>query len=130
MINEQFLSDLIDVFNQPGNTTPYGLAESEVEAMLATLVVEQEQAIEKKPVCVVKHWTIWQMAEDHKLFLLKADYVISHTWGLRQQGDWVRTSPLINFREQCIFETKNTIYLMVGPGTIKTVSANDALQFF
>ena len=32
-------------------------------------------------------------------------------------GDWVRTSPIIKFTQDCICETSNLFYILVGHGT-------------
>ncbi|WP_417539904.1 DUF6957 family protein, partial [Marinobacter sp.] len=37
-------------------------------------------------------------------------------------GNWVRTTPLLNFTPPCIFETTNTVYILVGEGRRKTAS--------
>ena len=45
-------------------------------------------------------------------------------------GEWVRTSPLVSFTENCIFETKNTVYLLVGKGSRKTIPLDTAMSFY
>ena len=94
-----------------------------------------------KPVCVVKNWMWWDLEvteqqkqllkeNDQHAGLIKADTVIEDEAGRFRPGDWVRSSPLVNFTENCIFETKNTVYLLVGKGSRKTISLYTAISFF
>jgi len=39
-------------------------------------------------------------------------------------GNWVRTTPLLSFTPPCIFETRNTVYILLGEGKRKTTSLN------
>lgn len=126
-VNSCQLAELINMFRQPGDSTPFGIDENQILSLVDRVIAEKS---EYKPMCVVKDWTIWRVAEASDLFVLKADNVISHSLGHRQPGSWVRTSPLISLRHNAVFETKNTIYLMVGPGTIKDVAAKDVVAFF
>jgi len=94
-----------------------------------------------KKLCIVKNWQWWDLTlsdQDKKLFaqngqvpaLIKADTIIEDEADRFPRGGWVRTSPLVCFSESCIFETKNTLYLLVGNGSRKTVSLSAAVAFF
>ena len=126
-INSCQLAALVDTFHQPGESTPFGIDEDQIESLVEQVIAEQQ---EYKPICIVKHWMIWRVLEAKDLIVLKADHVISHSLGHRPAGSWVRTSPLVSFRHKAVFETKNTAYLLVGPGTIKDVSAKNVVAFF
>ncbi|PKM30014.1 MAG: hypothetical protein CVV07_10095 [Gammaproteobacteria bacterium HGW-Gammaproteobacteria-11] len=39
-------------------------------------------------------------------------------------GNWVRTTPLLGFTSPGIFETTNTVYILLGTGRRKTTSLN------
>ncbi|WP_371257873.1 hypothetical protein [Pseudoalteromonas sp. '520P1 No. 423'] len=94
-----------------------------------------------KYVCVVKHWQWWDLDLGEKLTelftsagqsscVIKADYVIDDQIGRFNEGDWVRTSLLLKFHHNCIFETANTFYLLVEEGTRKTINSNLAGAMF
>ncbi|MEE2003148.1 hypothetical protein QWY20_16970 [Alkalimonas sp. MEB108] len=119
------IEELAALFNQPGDSTPFGIDAQAIEPMMQKIVEEQ---IKYKPICAVNHWVIWRVDEADDLIVLKGD-VLFHSLGHREPGNWVRTSPLISFRYNCVFETKNTVYLMVGPGTMKDVPARSVLAF-
>jgi hypothetical protein len=78
-------------------------------------------------------------AEQHKQLLkksgkhaalIKADTIIDDEAGRFRPGDWVRTSPLVSFTENCIFETQNTVYLLVGKGSRKKIPLDTAMSFY
>ena len=80
-----------------------------------------------------------EVTEQHKQILLenrqlaaliKADTVIDDEAGRLCSGDWVRTSLLVSSTENCLFETKNTEYLLVGKGSRKIISLDTALSVF
>ena len=94
-----------------------------------------------KPVCVVNNWMWWdlEVTDQHEQLLkqngqqaalIKADTVIDDEAGRLRPGDWVRSSPLVSFSENCIFETQNTVYLLVGKGSRKRISLDTAIAFF
>jgi len=94
-----------------------------------------------KYVCVVKQWQWWDLDVGQKLAeifssvgqspcVIKADYVIYDQVGRFNEGDWVRTSLLLRFHENCIFETPNTFYLLVSEGTRKNIDAGLAGAMF
>ncbi len=85
-----------------------------------------------KNVCSVKNWQWLDLDLEEKIkneveqseqqfCLIKADYVIDDQAGRFDEGDWVRSSLLLNFHENCVFETRNTFYILVGKGTRKSV---------
>lgn len=86
--------------------------------------------IASKKTCAVKNW-IWidldvtdeqrKMIKDYgtEPSIIYAHSCIEDSAGRFRVGDWVRTTPLINFHDPCIFETANTLYLLCGPGVRK-----------
>lgn len=45
-------------------------------------------------------------------------------------GDWVRSTPLVSFSEDCFFQTRNTLYVMVGDGQRKQAEFNTVMSLF
>lgn len=91
--------------------------------------------------CTVRDWTIadLEIAEDEKyLFveqgilpiLLYAERVLTDSACRFSPGDWVRSTPLKCFSDGCLFQTRNTIYVLVGPGCRKTVDPTVVMGFF
>ena len=91
--------------------------------------------------CTVRDWTIadLEIAEDEKyLFveqgilpiLLYAERVLTDSACRFSPGDWVRSTPLKRFSDGCLFQTRNTIYVLVGPGCRKTVDPTVVMGFF
>jgi len=106
----------------------------------------------EKNVTIVKFWQWWDMktwdesyseadiAEieketrakgiDWPPSMIMADRILASTNPCFEEGHWVRTSPLVEFRDNYLFETKNTIYVLTGPGPRKKVSPKIAMSFF
>lgn len=131
------LDNLVSAFNHEGDTFDAGCDESDIGLFKSKC----RELLPKKSICVVKNWMWWdlEVTDQHKQLLMqngqqaaliKADTVIDDEAGRLRPGDWVRTSPLVNFTENCIFETKNTVYLLVGKGSRKTISLDTAISFF
>lgn len=45
-------------------------------------------------------------------------------------GDWVRTTPLVSFSEGCFFQTRNTLYVLVGDGQRKQAEFSTVMSLF
>ncbi|QJD59949.1 hypothetical protein HG264_14085 [Pseudomonas sp. gcc21] len=86
-----------------------------------------------KPFRIVRDW-IWaelnvaeKIADDLQQQDLKPVMVYAHDVMFDSThrfapGNWVRTTPLLRFTPPCIFETTNTVYILVGEGKRKTTS--------
>jgi hypothetical protein len=131
------LDNLVSAFNHEGDTFDAGCDESDIDLYKTKC----REFLPYKSVCVVKNWMWWdlEVTEQHKQLLkqngqhavlVKADTVIDDEAGRFLPDDWVRSSPLVNFTENCIFETQNTVYLLVGKGSRKTISLDTAISFF
>lgn len=77
--------------------------------------------------CLVADWAILDIEvsarqrkaiADRGLFpaLVYALTVIQDSKGRFPPGDWVRTTLAVSFTHGCLFETKNTIYVLMGSG--------------
>jgi hypothetical protein len=131
------LENLESAFNSKGAAFDAGCDESSIERYRDKC----HEHIPNKKVCVVKNWMWWDLdiPEQHKQLLqqsgqhatlIKADTIIDDEAGRFRPGEWVRTSPLVSFTENCLFETKNTVYLLVGKGSRKKISLDTALSFY
>ncbi|WP_375277324.1 DUF6957 family protein [Pseudoalteromonas marina] len=131
------LDNLVSAFNHEGDIFDAGCDESDIDSYKSKC----KKLIPYKPVCVVKNWMWWDLEvteEESNVLkqngqhasLIKADTVIDDEAMRFRPGDWVRSSPLVSFTENCIFETQNTVYLLVGKGSRKTISLDTAISFF
>jgi hypothetical protein len=94
-----------------------------------------------KPYCLVEQWTIFRAdltpdeltrvhAADHLPLFMFAHKVMEDSRGRFQPGDWVRSSMCVTFDDGVMFETKNTIYVLMGPGHEQTASLKTIFSFF
>lgn len=83
-----------------------------------------------RPYCLVRDWIIIEVEvpDDYRASLaadrlapnvLYASDVVLHSAGKRQSGDWVRSTFQRSFTQGYLFETKNTTYVLIGPGLRK-----------
>lgn len=97
---------------------------AEVEAILS---------FSGRPYCLVRDWTIIEVAvsDEYRASIsagglapnvLYAANVVLHSSRKRQPGDWVRSTFQRSLRGY-FFETKNTTYMLLGPGHRKRGSA-------
>lgn len=94
-----------------------------------------------KPYCLVEEWTIFridvtpdELAKLHTAgqipMIVFAHNVIEDSQGRFQQGDWVRSSMCTSFNDGVVFETRNTAYVLIGPGHEQSASLKEAFSFF
>lgn len=62
--------------------------------------------------------------------LLYAHQVVLDSRGRFFPGDWVRSTPLVAFTDDCFFETGNTVYMLLGNGTRKTAELSTVNMIF
>jgi hypothetical protein len=95
----------------------------------------------RKAYCLVEQWTLYQAdvsADDlakihaarHLPLVVFAHRVIEDSRGRFQPGDWVRSSMCTSFDGSILAETKNTVYVLVGPGRRQTASLKAIFSFF
>lgn len=82
------------------------------------------------PYCIVRDW-IWidlilteeeqgiLRSSGREAVMLYARGVLYDSERRFDVGDWVRTTPLVSFTEGCFFQTRNTLYVLVGNGQRK-----------
>ena len=92
-----------------------------------------------KAFCVVKQWILIDLTvnsdEKEKLTglgllpaTLFAHEIVLDSKGRFQPQMWVRSNFGVSFTEGCMFETKNTVYLLLGPGLRKEASIGAAFS--
>ncbi|WP_415914960.1 DUF6957 family protein [Pseudomonas lundensis] len=94
-----------------------------------------------KPYCLVEQWTIFRAnltpdelervyAANHLPLFLFAHKVLEDSRGRFQPGDWVRSSMSVTFEDNVMFETKKSVYVLIGPGHEQTASLKTIFSFF
>lgn len=85
-----------------------------------------ETEFPNKPWCLVRDWVIYGIPEESftayagrglQPTMVYADCIVrdeQHRWDV---GQWVRSSPLKSFTHGCLFETENTVYVLLGDGS-------------
>ncbi len=87
----------------------------------------------RRPLCIVSNWTYWDIEYSEKDiatlkeedFLPAAIFSENLIWDEQKRwppGYCVKSTWLKTFELNCIFHTKNTSYLLVGPGTRFSIS--------
>jgi hypothetical protein len=131
------LSKIADMLSDDGELFDAGCSSNQIDHFIEI----SRNVAPKKQVCVVKNWMWWdlQFSEAEiqrisklglKAAMIKSDYVIEDEAGRFNDGDWVRSSCLKQFHASCLFETQNTVYLLVGSGTRKTIQWDEASRVF
>lgn len=91
--------------------------------------------------CLVEEWTVFRatVSDDelnairvagHLPLFLYAHRVVEDSRGRFQPGDWVRSSMCVSFDDGVMFETKNTVYVLLGPGAEQVASLKTIFSFF
>ena len=94
-----------------------------------------------KPYCLVEQWTVFRAdvnpdelkticARGHLPLFVFAHNVVLDSRGRFQPGDWVRSSMCVSFDDGVMFETKNTVYVLLGPGAEQVASLMTIFSFF
>ena len=117
MNNKVTPKSLSDAFHTKGEECGLGCDESNLDKLWTKAI---ELAGINKSVYAVKNW-VWMdiEIEEEQLSIVKADYVLRSNSRNFDIGDWVRTSPIVNFKDNCICETLNSFYILVGKGSRK-----------
>lgn len=93
-----------------------------------------------KPYCIVRNWTLFCAdltpeelvtveRAGHLPLYLYAFEVILDSKGRFQPGYWVRSSMCVQFLEGFLFETRNTVYVLVGEGVEQKASLKTIFSF-
>jgi len=129
--------NLLNALGKSGEPFDIGCSEADIPKLLEI----HNTLFEHKKHCIIKDWkwcdvslpekdvATFKAQGMHPSFVL-ANYVIFDESGRFNEGDWVRTTLLTQFHEPAIFETINTVYILVGPGTRESKSLKDAAGLF
>jgi hypothetical protein len=113
---------------QEGHVSSAGtsLSQPEIEALLA-------ERFPRRPYCLVEDWLIFHVDEPQesldrvRSLGLQPMFLYSHcvnydSEGRFPPGGWVRSTLCKTYDSVCMFETRNTVYVLVGPGREQTAS--------
>jgi len=103
------------------------------------LIALAAKAFPGKPFCVVRQWILIDLTvnpdEKEKLMgsgllpaTLYAHEVVLDSRNRFQPGMWVRSNFGVSFTAGCMFETKNTVYLLWGTGHSKKATVGAAFS--
>lgn len=120
---KQLIEQFAQLYNEEGDPCDFGCREESVEEM----IVHAKELFPSKPFCVVSRWcwadvdTDVRLAEEFQRTgiqpcFIYANKIIRDEMDRWAEGSCVRTSFLAAFHEGCIFSTRSTNYLLVGPG--------------
>ena len=62
--------------------------------------------------------------------MIYAHEVVMDSQGRLKPGDWVRTTPMVSFSDGFCFQTRNTAYFLLGPGTRKSAELATVVKVF
>lgn len=122
---KQFTTEDIANLFTPGAHCPLGCQTSDVPAMISYC-----RHLSPKKYCTVRGWQLWTLQAQPLRQIVYADCLLDDEAGRFPSGYWVRTTEVISIYENCICETPNTLYILVGEGTTKEVAPELALSFF
>lgn len=106
-----------------------------------TLIQLVQSRFPNKGFCIVQQWTILRaIASDadytkihvhgHLPLFVFAEKVILDSRGRFDYGNWVRSTMAISFQDGFLFETKNTVYVLMGDGDEKSASLAAILSLY
>ncbi|WP_410951721.1 DUF6957 family protein [Pseudomonas sp. S1(2024)] len=126
--NADTLQQISDFLYGGGTRSMTGCTPDRVQEM----VVLANQRFPHKSVCVVSDWIYAELeiseadraaclAAGIEPVMIYSSKVVSDQRRPYFVGGWVRSTPMVSFTEGCLFESRNTIYLLQGPGIAKSV---------
>ncbi len=111
------------------------------ELSLEDVLLTAREHYKHLPLCAVEEWIILDAivtdAERAKVIaagcqpmFLFAHKVVHDEQRRFEPGHWVRSSMGTAFKEGCLFETRNTVYVLLGPGHRKSASIEVIFSLF
>lgn len=108
---------------------------------LEDVLAQARQRFKWMPLCVVKDWVILDaiVTDDERVkvkaagcepMFLFAHNVLHDDNRRFEPGHWVRSSMGTSFKDGYLFSTRNTIYVLVGPGYRKQSSIQAIFSIF
>jgi hypothetical protein len=130
------LNDFHSTLFEPGDKCDHGW-----HGVVDEALVKKAIELSGKPCCLVQDWVIWDLDfNDEQLeqvnsmgnlptIVYARNVMEDHHYRFRA-GDKVRSSLLKKLHENAFFETSNTMYILVGPGTRKSIKPEFVEHFF
>lgn len=111
------------------------------ELPLEDVLLAARERYKRMPLCAVQEWTILDAivtdAERAKVvaagcqpMFMFAHKVVDDEQRRFEPGHWVRSSMGTAFKEGYLFETRNTVYVLLGPGHRKSSSIEAIFSLF
>ncbi|MBD9459453.1 hypothetical protein IB241_17355 [Pseudomonas sp. PDM05] len=122
------------------------LGDPEVSLVGSELSLEEAMSAARKrykwmPLCAVEEWTILDaiVTDDERAkvaaagcqpIFMFAHKVVDDEQRRFEPGHWVRSSMGTAFKEGYLFETRNSVYVLLGPGHRKSASIEAIFSLF
>jgi hypothetical protein len=122
------------------------LGEEGIELQGSELTLDEAVALARKrykwmPLCAVEEWIILDaiVTDDERAkvaaagcqpIFMFAHKVVDDEQRRFEPGHWVRSSMGTAFKEGYLFETRNTVYVLLGPGHRKSASIEAIFSLF
>lgn len=111
------------------------------ELSLDEVLLAAREHYKRMPLCVVEDWVILDaiLTEDEQAkvaaagcqpMFLFAHNVVHDEQRRFEPGHWVRSTIARTFKEGYLFETRNTVYVLKGPGYRKSSSLQGIFSIF
>jgi hypothetical protein len=92
-----------------------------------------------KPYCVVQDWVLFDLempdlvregmaGMGQKPMMLVFLDMVHDTLGRYPIGGWARTAPMQSFVEERFFETRNSVYVLIGPGQRRRATLSSIIR--
>lgn len=131
------LEALSNMLDEKGEDCDLGCDEETAESIRNRL----ELLNKTKCIRLVKNWTIWDLSVSDEMVaelksrgfnpsMVYSSFIIWDRYAPDSVGTCVRSTLLIELFDRCVFETKNTYYILVGVGSRKLVDPKIALAIF
>ena len=119
------LESLSNAFYEKGEPCDYGCHQNDLD-----YVWNKVRGLPGyKSVFAVEDWMWLDIEmEGQQLMIIKANNVVRTNSRKFDIGDWVRTSPICRFTDDCICETFNSFYILVGHGSRK--ESDESIFYF
>ena len=121
---EYLLKQVTEMWN--GNNTPcdYGCLRKEMDVM----ITEAKRIYPDKPYCTIEKWVWTDLTVNkgtRKLYMengvqpafVRSQHIIDDEAKRSHLTNAVRSTALVGFHKGCLFVTRNTCYILVGPGS-------------
>lgn len=117
-----------NLLHTAGDYCDFGCDENSLESVKQK-IVEKDHV---KGVRAVKNWVIWDLVVNDydasgltdlgfRPMMIYSTNVIFDLHTPYNVGTCIRSTLLVKFTDNCLFETKNTVYILVGRGSRKNV---------